>query len=588
MIKFLLFLIFILLLSIIVSNKKPIDKELFVSSCNQLGRTIGKNLGTNCISDCKIQSDCKLNECPDNMERIDKGPCVKKCSNLQYRDKITGKCKFKPCDISGKERDSQGNCYWTTCSDIRKERDEITGKCEWKSCDNKFRKRDEKTGVCKKIPCPGPNPTEQTRNKNGDCEYKPCSYPNIQERLDGICNWKQCDDIRKERDNLGNCNYKQCENSNQHRNENGNCDWKPCPDYTRKLRDENGNCIWKKCEKSGMILDEINGDCNWPKCNKLGMIQDDNNGKCSWPKCPGSNQKRIDGNCVDIIDCELDETIYSNCLENNNRSSGQRVKISPQNGGIECTKPKGRINGETVYNFQEGIDCGSCGSNQKRIQGTCIDIVDCELNDTIYSDCQKNNTRSSGQSVKVRPQNGGIECSRPSGNINGQNVYNFKENLPCEPCDYGKIRENGICKQDWRPRGPCSLNGQFEYKGCFQTPRGVWNWGGGDLSQKSDGNMEYRLGVNKYDGQSENDMLKKCYNMANRNYHKQDKFLIGLQNQNQCFYMNYDKNNFNQNFTKFKGQPRECRNFPDGYGNCQDRKQGGGHLETQIYIAQNR
>ena len=40
----------------------------------------------------------------------------------------------------------------------------------------------------------------------------------------------------------------------------------------------------------------------------------------------------------------------------------------------------------------------------------------------------------------------------------------------------------------------------------------------------------------KNNGQSENDMLSTCFDMANQNLKDKDQFLIGLQNENQFFY----------------------------------------------------
>ena len=427
MIKIILFLIVILLICLSFLNKKYQNKELFSNSCIEIGKTIGKNLGGAHIASCKKKTDCKekKDKCPDNMERINNGPCTIKCSDKEYRDRINGNCKLKPCSVKGKQRDSEGNCLWPPCTDKRHERNQINGKCDWKPCDNEFRKRDEKTGKCRNIACPGPNSSEQIRNDNGDCEYKSCLYPDKQERINGICSWKQCDDSRQKRDNLGNCIYKECEDPNQERNAEGDCKWKPCSN--------------NKQERN------INGDCIWTPCEKLGMIQDESDGNCSLPKCPNSNQKRINGNCVDIIDCKLGDTIYSDCKQNNTRTSGLLVIIDPQNGGQKCRGKVSTIKGKTVYNFKEEVECGSCGSNQKRANGICVDVVDCELSETIYSDCMENNTRNSGQPIKILPQNGGKECEK-QGIINGEIVYNFQTGINCDSCGNNQKRINGTCE----------------------------------------------------------------------------------------------------------------------------------------------
>ena len=161
----LLLFIFILLLYL----KFIYKKETFSDSNLFKGNKVAKNLGGTYISNCKIEKECETNICPDNMERINTGSCIKKCSDKEYRDKIDGICKLKQCSIKGKQKDSKGNCFWPPCSDLRKERDQTSGKCKWAPCDNEYRQRDKKTGECEDIPCPGPNSSEQIRNENGDC-----------------------------------------------------------------------------------------------------------------------------------------------------------------------------------------------------------------------------------------------------------------------------------------------------------------------------------------------------------------------------------------------------------------------------------
>ena len=47
--------------------------------------------------------------------------------------------------------------------------------------------------------------------------------------------------------------------------------------------------------------------------------------------------------------------------------------------------------------------------------------------------------------------------------------------------------------------------------------------------------------------------LSTCFDMANQNLKDNDQFLIGLQNENQFFYKEYNPDYFTDNNTKFRG-----------------------------------
>lgn len=59
--------------------------------------------------------------------------------------------------------------------------------------------------------------------------------------------------------------------------------------------------------------------------------------------------------------------------------------------------------------------------------------------------------------------------------------------------------------------------------------------------------------------------LSTCFDMANQNLKDNDQFLIGLQNENQFFYKEYNPDYFTDNNTKFRGQERSCRGFFEWY-----------------------
>ena len=166
--------------------------------------------------------------------------------------------------------------------------------------------------------------------------------------------------------------------------------------------------------------------------------------------CP-NHQKRVGSVCEDVVNCELGEIVFSNCNTDNTRNKGQIVKTNPKNDGRACDGEKGLIDGQTVYNFQEGVECPPCEKNQKRIQGKCREIINCELGQTINSGCKETNTRFTGQLARIIPENGGTECPTPTGEIKGQTVYNFQE-VACEPCGSNEVRKRGVCiaKNDWK------------------------------------------------------------------------------------------------------------------------------------------
>ena len=109
------------------------------------------------------------------------------------------------------------------------------------------------------------------------------------------------------------------------------------------------------------------------------------------------------------------------------------------------------------------------------------------------------------------------------------------------------------------------------YIGCFETPnRTVLPWGKGNRAMKSDGNIEFRPGDSKKK-MSEYEMIAECDAYADPPM-RREPYVIGLQNANQCFYLNYNKNDFQNRLFKNKYKPYGC-----------DRTKGGSSGYTQFY-----